>query len=276
MKNVLTAVIAMLSFSLFSCQKEVDDILKTTGGNGSTSGLLKRTVIKQGSDSSTTDYFYNNAGKIIGVNQTTVSTGSFEFNNETIERNSQGFIERIITKASQLSQNGVDSLVATVTSSSGQYKSRIVQFSVLGTTVSFSSFYYYDGTGKIVSEKDYTDDGAGNVDSSQIDYSYTGTNLISLKGYDLSSASTTPDLTQVFEYDSKPSPLVVGNEGFVLNNFYQWFSANNLKKMTVNVSGDPDTHVETWDYNYNSASKPLLADITQDGQSGILMSYYYY
>lgn len=114
------------------------------------------------------------------------------------------------------------------------------------------------------------------MDSAQIDYSYTGTNLISLKGYDLSSGSTTPDLTQVFEYDSKPSPLVVGNEGFVLNNFYQWFSANNLKKMTVNVSGDPDTHVETWDYNYNSASKPLLADITQDGQSGISMRYYYY
>jgi hypothetical protein len=275
MRNLLTAVLILLTVGLFSCQKEVDDVFAGNGNSVNGSGLLKRLVIKQGADSVMYDFFYNSSGKIVGVNELSVSSGASEFSNETIERNSQGVIQKVITKASQLSQFGIDSVVATVNSASGRYVSRIVQFSLLGITASFGSFFYYDANGKIVSQKDYVDDGSGSIDSSRLDYTYSGANLISLKGYDLNSGSATPDLTQIFEYDSKSSPLIVGNEGFVLNNFYQWYSANNLKKITVNVAGDPDTHIETWDYIYNSVNKPASANITQDGQPGTTASYYY-
>jgi hypothetical protein len=275
MRNLLTAVLTLLTVGLFSCQKEIDDVFAGNGNSVNGSGLLKRLAIKQGADSVVYDFFYNSSGKIVGVNELSVSSGASEFSNETIERNSQGVIQKVITKASQLSQFGIDSIVATVNSASGHYVSRIVQFSLLGITASFGSFFYYDANGKIVSQKDYVDDGSGSIDSSRLDYTYSGANLISLKGYDLNSGSATPDLTQIFEYDSKPSPLIVANEGFVLNNFYQWYSANNLKKITVNVAGDPDTHIEAWDYIYNSVNKPASANITQDGQTGTTASYYY-
>lgn len=276
MKNLLTAVFGITCLALFSCQKEVDDVFSNNGNtNGNALGSLKKMVITYGPDSSVTDFFYDNSGKVIGVNITTVSSGSSEFNNETIERNSQGMIQKTITRATSLLQIGVDSLVATVTSASGRYTNRVLTFSVLGSTASLSSFYYYDVNGRIVSQKDYIDDGTGNVDSSRMDYAYSGSNLVSYKGYDLSTGTGTPDLIQLFEFDSKAAPLSVGNEAYVLNNFFQWYSANNIKKMTVNASGDPDTHIETWDYTYNSTNRPVSANITQDGQTGIIVRYIY-
>ena len=89
MKNLLTAFISVLCLGLFSCQKEVDDSFKTNGNSG---GLLKRTVLYQGSDSSVTDYFYNSSGKLIAVNAKADTSGIAEINNQTIERNSQGII----------------------------------------------------------------------------------------------------------------------------------------------------------------------------------------
>jgi hypothetical protein len=275
MKNLLTAVLCALYLGLFSCQKEVNDLFKVNGTSGNTAGTLKKAVYKQNSDSSVNEYFYDNSGRIIGVNITNVSSGSFDYNNETIERNSQGMIQKIITKASQLSQNGIDSLVATVASSSGHYVSRKISLSALGVSASLNSFFYYDASGKIISQKDYVDDGLGNVDSSRTDYTYSGSNLLTINGYNLNAGSTTPDATYLFEYDSKTSPLVVGNESYVLNNFLQWFSANNVTKNTVNVAGDPVTHVETWSYAYNSANKPVSANIISDGQTNITMNYYY-
>lgn len=275
MKNLLTAVLCALCIGFFSCQKEVGDIFKTNGSSGSATKLLKRTVLHKGQDSSVTDYFYNNSGKLIAVNTKIDSSGSIETNDQNIERNSQGFIQRIITKASQFSQLGIDSLVINVRSSGGKYLNRVWKINFFGLSFGDSTAFYYDASGKITAQKDYLDDGIGDIDSSRIDYLYIGTNLSALKGYDLNSGSSTPDLTQVFEYDSKPSPLVVGNEGFILNNFYQWVSANNLIKVTVNVAGDPDTHIQTWNYIYNSANKPLSANIVQDGQAGITNVYYY-
>ena len=275
MKKLLTAVLCALCFGLFSCQKEVSDIFKASGSNGGGVRLLKRTVLRQGQDSSATDYFYNSSGKLIAVKTKIDSSGSVDTNDQTIERNSQGFVQRIITKASQFSQLGIDSLVINVRSSGGKYLNRVWKINFFGLSFGDSTAFYYDASGKITSQKDYLDDGIGDIDSSRIDYFYIGSNLSSLKGYDLNSGSSSPDLTQVFEYDSKPSPLVVGNEGFILNNFYQWVSANNLTKVTVNVAGDPDTHIQTWDYIYNSVNKPLSANIVQDGQAGITNIYYY-
>ena len=61
----------------------------------------------------------------------------------------------------------------------------------------------------------------------------------------------------------------------VLNNFIQFVSANNPLKMTTNVDGDPDTHIETWSYGYNSVNKPASANVSQNGQAGTVIRYYY-
>lgn len=272
MRNVPAAVLCLLSLGLFSCQKELSDSSSTSGA-GNPSGTLRRTVIRQGADSSITDYSYDNSGKLIAVNTTNADSTYYSY--EVIKRNSQGIIQTVTTKASDLVQVGVDSIVAVLSSSSGRYMNRVIKFSSSGQDITLTSVYFYDANGRISSQKDYVDDGAGSIDSSRTDYTYTGANLATLKGYSLNSGSTTPDLTQLFEYDSKPSPLIVGNEAFILNNFIQWTSANNITKLTVNVAGDPDTHIETWNYNYNASSRPAGAAIVQDGQGGITMNYYY-
>jgi hypothetical protein len=275
MKSLLTAVLIVLCAGLFSCQKEVDDIFKTTATSGNGIGTLKRTVLYQGSDSSVSNYFYNSGGKLIAVNSEIDSSGIVITNSQTIERDNQGIIQRIITKASEFSRLGIDSVVADVRSSSGKYLNRVWRINFFGLIFGDSTTFSYDASGKIVSEKDYVDDGMGDIDSTRVDYIFSGSNLIAMNGYDLSSGNTTPDATYLFEYDSKNSPLVLNNEAFILNNFMEWYSPNNFKKMTVNVSGDPTTHIQTWDYIYNSANKPLSANLTEDGQSGIRMNYYY-
>jgi hypothetical protein len=276
MKSLLTAVVAFSCIAFFSCQKEVDDTLPGNTPSANVPGLLKRMVIKQNSDSSVSDFFYNSAGKLLAVRNTDVSGGTSEYSNQTVERNSQGMIQKVITKGTQLSQNGIDSLVSIVRSVSGRYTNRVVKAVVLGDTTSDSTVYTYNASGSISSQEDYIDDGTGGLIRIRAEYTYSGGNLVSLKGYDLTSGTPVLNLNQVLEYDARTSPLVVGNEAFVLDNFLEWYSGNNLKKLTVNETGDPVTHVETLDYLYNSANKPASAIIIPDGQLGITASYYYY
>jgi len=280
MKNWLTAILGVLCLTFFSCQKEVDGGIvngsNNGNGNGNTTGLLKKFVVQDGSDSSVYNFLYDNNGKLSAVNLTTVTSGLSEFNNQFVERNSQGMIQKIITKASQLSQIGVDSLVAVVNSSSGKYTSKTITYDVLGVKVQFTFMYDYDASGRIVSMKNFIDDGSGDIDSTRFDYIYTGSNLTLVKGYDLSSSSTIASFNEAIEYDNKSSALMVGNEAFILNNFESWCSSNNFTKATVNLSGDPDTHIETWAYTYNASNKPKTVNIIADGQAGTVGNYYYY
>lgn len=274
MRRILIALSACVVV-LSSCQKEVSFDLGNNGGNGgTTSSLLTKMVITQGSDSTVTNYVYNSAKKLIAINATQDSVGGSAFNNQTIIRNAQGIIQKIIIKASDLQLYGIDSLVENVhyDAASSKYVSKAATFSLLGFTVMDSSYYTYSG-GQIISEDDYTDDGTG-LQKSTINYGFTGSNLTSLKAYDYNSGSQTLDLNQIFEYDNKTSPLILGNEAFVISNQYLWYSSNNLTKMTVNVTGDPQTHIETLTYTYNSSSKPVSAAVVADGQDATATYFY--
>jgi hypothetical protein len=281
MKSLLAAVLSVCCITFFSCQKEVDGNIVnggagSGGGNTGPSGTLRKLVIHDGSDSAVYNFFYNKAGKILGENIETFSSGVSEFNNQYVERNSQGMIQKVITKASQFAQFGIDSLIAIVSSSNGRYTNKVLRFGILGDTASVTTIFFYDANGRIVSQKDYVDDGSGDIDSARTDYTYTGSNLSSIKIFDLNTGSSTPDLVQTLEYDAKTSPLVVGNEAFILNNFYSWYSTNNFIKETAILDGDPVTHIQTWTYTYNASNKPVTVSITQDGETGIAANYYYY
>jgi hypothetical protein len=279
MKNLLTATLCILCYGLFSCQKEVDDILAPTGQTGNnTTGLLAKMVITDGSDSSVYNYSYNGSNKIIGINTTDVTSGISSTTNETAVRNSQGIIQKITTKSSDFSQYGIDSIISVINydAVSKQYKSKLIKLGIPGFTFKDSTVFTYDASGKIATETDYLDDGTGNTQASKFEFTYTGTNLTGMKGYDLSSGTPVLQISYVFEYDAKASPLILGNEAFLFNNAFQWLSANNMLKMTTNLVGDPITHLTTYAYNYNSQNKPVLANVVSDGQTVGTISYSYY
>jgi hypothetical protein len=276
MRNLLTAIVSVLCLALFSCQKEVKDIFGSTAKNNSL-GLLTRTVIKNGSDSTASDYIYNGSNKIIGINTATDTSGTITTTNEIIVRNSQGIIQKIIAKSSDLMQYGIDSVIYFINydAASHHYSNRIFSFSVLGTTITDSSAFIYDASGKIVSEEDYLDDGFGNTQNNKFDFTYTGSNMTGMKGYDITTGTAVLQITYVFEYDANPSPLVLGNEAFLLNNSFGWLSANNITKITTNLVGDPATHLTTYTYNYNTQNKPSTTNVISDGASLGVETYYY-
>jgi len=147
--------------------------------------------------------------------------------------------------------------------------------SISGLTVlSDSIVYSYDGSGKIVTLADYASS-LGNDNAGSFEFTYAGANITTMKLYDLNSGSPVLSLTQVFEYDTKPSPLVLGNEAFVLNGSPQWYSSNNIVKVTANLVGDPDTHILNYNYTYNTFNKPFSAALINEGQPGGTITYYY-
>jgi hypothetical protein len=277
MRSLLTVFLAILSVGLFSCQKEVDDIFSNQGNPNNTPGLLKRMVIKDGSDSSVTNYIYNTANQLIGINIIEVSSGVAATKSDFFVRNSQGIIQKIITKASELATLGIDSTVSVVNydATSHHYTSRVLKLSILGLTFSDSLSYAYDASGKIISFDNYLNDGTGPTQGSRLAFTYVNGNVTIMKGYDLSSSTPVLYLTEVFEYDEKPSPLVLGNEAWVLNETEQWYSANNWIKQTVNLLGDPDTHVITYGHTYNASNKPVSVSLISDGQPAGTINYYY-
>lgn len=276
MRSPLT-VLAILSIGLFSCQKEVDNIFSNQGTPNNTPGLLRRMVIKDGSDSSATNYIYNTANQLIGINIIEVSSGVATTKSNFFQRNSQGIIQKIITKASEFAALGIDSAVSVVNydATSRRYTSKVLKLSILGLVLSDSLSYTYDASGKIISFDNYLDDGMGTTQASRLAFTYVNGNVTTMKGYDLSSATPVLYLTEVFEYDGKPSPLVLGNEAWVLNETEQWYSTNNWIKQTVNVVGDPDTHVITYGHTYNASNKPVTVNLVSDGQPAGTISYYY-
>lgn len=271
MKKLPALIPVLAAFFVLSCQKEVEDIFKVNDGVN-TSGRLRREVISEGADSIARDFLYNNSGKVIAVNEIEYSGGSMEFSSQTIDRNSQGVIQRLIFRASSLP--GIDSLVYNVGSSSGKYTNKVMRLSFLGTNIIDSTVYTYDAGGKITSSEGIFDDGFGSVTHYRYDYTYLGANLASMTGYDLGSGSPVLVITQQYEFDNKVSPLIAGNEAHIINDFTFWYSANNLQKMTVNVVGDPDTHVQNFTYMYNPANKPTSSTATGGGQT-ITTRYYY-
>ena len=172
----------------------------------------------------------------------------------------------------------MDSLVSFVNynTGTGHYTNRVFKLTIAGiTALSDSIAYTYDGSGKIVTMADYSKDATGSTTAGKFDFTYTGANMTTLKVYDLSSGSPVLTLTEVFDYDTKPSPLVMGNEAYILNSSEQWFSANNIVKQTVNLVGDPVTHIINYNNTYNTFSKPSTINYISDGQPAGTATYYY-
>jgi len=275
MKNLLTAVFGILCFTLFSCQKEVDDIFKSNGS--STGTQLVKIVSKSGSDSSSLIFGYNSSNKLSTLNSSATVSGIAASFSERAERNAQGIIQRIILKSDQYQQAGLDSVITNILYGEGQYKAKVTLID-LGGGIGFidSTALSYDGSGKVVREDSYVGI-AGIYDTvSKVEYTYNGNNIALMKNYSYDPSTGLYELEETYsydQYDDKLSPMYFGMEAFVFSSPL-FYSSNNPIKSSLTTQGSTITYSVT--YTYNSFNKPVSAtSIVQPGNTSSTGTYYY-
>ena len=280
MKKSLITLSIILSIILFSCQKESGFSLAPGSGSGSStgSGLLSRLVSKAGSDSSVLAFGYNSSKKLITFNITNYSGGSVSAIQEKAVRDAQGIIQKVILKSDLYQQAGFDSVVTKVHYSSARYTSKVTSFDFSVIILKDSVALAYDGTGKVITERSFADDGSNAYEEYQkVEYTYSGNNIATIKTYSYDSGTSSYTLEQTYSYDqfdAKISPLYFGNDAFFFDSPF-FVSTNNPLKSTLTATGSP-AQVYTTTYTYNSSNKPLTATSTiQPGNATTTATYYY-
>jgi len=270
---------------MVSCQKELSEQTGGTpsnpGGGNTSTGLLAKTVSKSGSDSTVLTFGYNSAKKLTSLNTTGISAGSAIDLTERFVRNSAGIITQTIMKSPTFAQYGIDSLVTNVhyNTSTARYTSRVTLIDLGIFSVLDSVALSYDASGKVIMEKDYVDDGSGGgyQEQSKTEYTYSGNNLLSVKSssYDVTTSTYDVDYTNTYTYDSKVSPLILGNDAFAID-YTDFFSANNITKIVVDVPSDPtQNQTTTSTFTYNSSNKPATSTAVITGGQTFTSTYIY-
>ena len=278
--RILPATLSVLTILLFSCQKERDLASKENSGNDATGTRLVKMVTKNGTDSAVHIYSYNSSGKLIDMTTTGIDQGDVLFNEETIARNSKGIIQKMIFKDEQLIQSGVDSFLINVhyDENLSRYTSRVATidygFEIWRDSVIFS----YDANGKMVTASNFTDNGTGTYHTGgKLEYTYAGDNMATAKVFSYNSGAYEEDFTLTIEYDAKTSPLILGNEAFVID--YQglgaYYSSNNYTKQTATYPSDPaDTYTTTYTYNSTNLPATSISEL-QSGNDTYSSTYFY-
>ena len=277
--RILPATLSTLSaitVLLFSCQKEGDSNSRTD----STGTRLVKMVTKNGTDSAVHIYSYNSSEQLVDMTTTGTDQGDVLFNQETIVRNSKGVIQQIIFKDEQLIQSGVDSFLINVhyDESLSRYTSRAATidygFAIWRDSVIFS----YDANGRMTTVSNFTDNGTGTYHTGgKGEYTYAGNNMATAKVFSYNAGVYEEDFTLTIEYDTKTSPLILGNEAFVID--YQgigaYYSSNNYTKQTATYPIDP-TETYTTTYTYNSTNLPATSvSQLQPGNETYSSTYFY-
>jgi hypothetical protein len=277
--RILIAVFALSSLVLFSCQKEADFANGNNGGGGggNNTSLLKKIVSKSGSDSSVVLFGYNSSQKLTSFDAVSAIGGVDILIQERAERNAQGIIQKLIIKSDQYTQFGIDSVVTVMNYSSGRYNSKVTTIDLGVFALVDSIALVYDATGKVVTERSYSDFGLGGYEEiGKIDYTYNGNNVASIKNYSYDSGTSSYDLLETYtydQYDNKISPIYTGIEAFVFDSPL-FYSSNNPTKSSITSSGSTETYTTT--YTYNSSNKPLTgSSIIQPGNTTTTATYFY-
>lgn len=278
--KILPATLSVATILLFSCEKERDFASKQNSSADATGMRLVKMVTKHGTDSAVHIYSYSSSGKLVDMTTTGTDQGDVLFNQETIVRNSQGIIQTIIFKDEQLIQSGVDSFLINVhyDENLSRYTSRVATIDYGFATWRDSVIFSYDANGKMVTASNFTDNGTGTYQTGgKLEYTYAGNNMATAKVFSYNSGVYEEDFTLTNEYDTKTSPLILGNEAILID--YQgvgaYYSSNNCTKQTATYPVDP-TETNTITYTYNSTNLPATSTAqVQPGNDTYSSTYFY-
>jgi hypothetical protein len=287
--RIFTALTALTSLFLFSCQKEADFANGNNAGNGGNTGspsdeLLVKTVQKIGSDSVVTTYGYNANKKLITLKEIGIDDqGDFVDREYHYHRNASGIIADYSFIDAELLAAGIDSIKTIVhyNSSTSRYTSYVLKIDVSGFSLLDSSVFVYDGSGKIVGENVYeSPSGSGNdyYLSGKVNYSYLANGNISQRDiHDLDASGTEIfSATTKINYDTKTNPLHFTNEALVMGH-PEWISVNNIANEQLSDSNGPaDDQTVSITYTYNAGNKPKtsLTTVVPDNIT-VNTSFYY-
>jgi hypothetical protein len=286
MKKLL--ILPILSIVLFACQKEIsfEDPNVTPpsgGGGGNTTGTkLVKLVQKSGSDSAVVNLTYNSANKLTSYSEVQVSGGQTADLSVNLIRNSSNIITQAVITSSQLAPLGIPSITTNFNydAATSKYKYSILSISILGTTYKDSTTFTYDVSNRLTTATTYADDGTGSgylLDSKE-EYTYTGSNVASVKASTFNDQTNVfdVDVTESYEYDAKVNPSQFVSDAVVLRilgTYASFFSANNITKQTT-VDATTGTEVITMAYTYNTSNRPTVGTLTAAAGTATVTYYY--
>jgi type 1 fimbria pilin len=133
---------------------------------------------------------------------------------------------------------------------------------VMGSTLTDSTAYAYNGNTIIESRQYQRFGGPDYTLAAKAQYIYSANNLTSIKVFDPGTNAVL--VTSSYEYDNKPGALSIGKEAFLPGLGLLLYSTNNLARANIvfHSGGLPNTTVE-YTYQYNSANLPVSGSYIQ-------------
>ena len=243
---------------------------------------MVKVVKKTGTDSLVTLYGYDAHKRLISVKETGTDQGDQVDQVLHFHRNASGVVTDYAIIDADLLSVGIDSITTVMHYNSSRYTSRVLNVNVFGSVLSDSSIFTYDASGKIIQEDVYqSPTGTANdfYYAGKLNYIFSsGGNLTQFEIHDIdSTGSDTFWVTLKITYDTKTSPLLLGNEGIALGGDLEWISPHNpVSEQSSDSNGSSDDQFVTTIYNYNNDNKPSTAVVTLMPDNTVTNISYYY
>jgi len=285
MKNLLTAVLSVLCLGLFSCQKEVDDIFKSAGGNGNASGLLVKTVAVTGTDTLTTVYGYDNQKRLETITMDGLSNGIQMHTYKKFIRDASTRISQILQVVDQNGMSTDTSIqVVHYPSAAMEFDYTVNTLSVFGFSTTDSTVYAYSGSkmtsmtsnlfspllgssSSIVTKTDFTYDASGNVVT------------IKIASDGGAGGPLSPVVNETFTYGPVINGTWVSSNGAQNLLLYgtPGTGTNAFTKAQIDDLSTPPTATQTLTatYTLGSGNKPTASVLTSTSGQVTKYSFYY-
>lgn len=283
MRKGLHIIVAVTALLLFSCKKErsFDPDNTGTGGGGSTSGLLTKSVFHILGDSITAAFSYDAQKRLFSVHYTGEVDGEEIDEQLKFVRNAQGIIQKAVLKTPDYVVAGIDSAeyILNYNSTTSRYTSRVMTIDFFGSIIRDSIAFTYNSSGKISQEEQLYDEGNGYEKLSRVEYTYdAGGNLTKAKVYlfDDASGSYIASEQDVYEYDNKISPFNLGIEAFLMGDATLVSKNNIIKDTYTDLEDASNNDVGTTVYLYNAANKPKSSTMIYQAEGIPYLTNYYY
>ncbi len=266
-----------------SCQKEIDWGL----GNGgpAPSKMLVKISSKTGTDSTIIEYSYDANKRVIKEMTTGVAAGQDLTNELVIRRNASGIITSSVQKAAALTAAGIDRVVTRFkySTATSRYTSARFALTLPGFAISDSAVFTYDGSGKITGDAHWLQILGLPIPVPPVlmlknAYTYSGSNITGL-GQDAATAPGGPlslISSQVYTFDSKNNPLIIGNEAVILTRTGLYNANNPTKVVFTNTVSPANDFTMDYTYKYNSTGKPDSSYGTRTPGAAVTATKYFY